>query len=319
MQSAKTSSSGITGKTWLGHLAAFTAYLIFGFNIVISKDLISGHYISPIGIFLLRSLGAGTIFWVLSLFLPKEKVALRDLPKIFLASALGFFLTQLTFLVGIDMITPMECSIVSALTPIFTMFIAAIAIREPITLKKVGGVLLSFSGVIYLIVTSMSSDYSGVGKSWVGLLLIIANALCFAMYLGIFKPLISRYSVVTFMKWVFLFAFLMASPLALPDLLKTDFSVIPPRCLWDLAFIIVFATFVAYFLVPLGQKIIRPTLVSMYSYMQPIVAIAISIWVGMDMLTPTKVIATVMVFTGVYIVNRSRSATPRHDTTEKSS
>lgn len=295
-------------KPLIGHLAAFAAYFIFGFNIVVSKDLISGHYISPIGVFFLRSAGAGAIFWALSLFMPKEKVAKRDLPKIFLASALGFFLTQVTFLIGIDMVTPMEYSIITALTPIFTMFVAAVAIREPITTKKAGGVLLSFAGIIYLIV-STSNGGAGFGSSLTGLLLMIGNAMSFALYLGIFKPLISRYSVITFMKWIFLFAIIMASPLALPSLAATDFAAIPAQCLWELAFVIVFATFVAYFLIPIGQKHIRPTLVSMYSYVQPIVAITISICTGMESLTLIKVIATVMVFSGVYVVNSSRAAT----------
>jgi drug/metabolite transporter (DMT)-like permease len=74
----------------------------------------------------------------------------------------------------------------------------------------------------------------------------------------------------------------------------------------ELAFLIVCATFVTYFLVPVGQKRLRPTLVSMYSYVQPIVAIVVSIYVGMDTLSWQKVLAAVTVFTGVIIVSRSR-------------
>ena len=130
-----------------GHLACFGAYAIFGFNIIVCKDLMGGHLVSPLAIFTLRSLGAGLLFWILSLFMPREKVDLRDLPKIFLASFLGFFLTQLTFLEAIPDITPMHCSIISALTPVYTMFIAALVLKEPLTLKKGGGVLLSLCGI----------------------------------------------------------------------------------------------------------------------------------------------------------------------------
>ncbi|MDE6309319.1 MAG: DMT family transporter, partial [Muribaculaceae bacterium] len=141
----------LNNSRWLGHAACFLAYSIFGFNIIVCKSLTSSTYLSPMGIFLLRSVGAGAIFWVLSLILPHETVARRDLPKIFVASLLGFFLTQLLFLAAIPLITPMESSIMSSLTPIYTMFVAAVAVREPITVKKAAGVLLSLSGVLYLI------------------------------------------------------------------------------------------------------------------------------------------------------------------------
>lgn len=77
--------------------------------------------------------------------------------------------------------------------------------------------------------------------------------------------------------------------------------------MWELGFLIVFATFISYFLIPIGQKIIRPTLVSMYSYIQPIIATIISIIIGMDILTWQKILAAAMVFAGVFIVSRSRT------------
>lgn len=295
-------------KTLTGHLAAFVAYLIFGLNIVICKDLTTSNLISPIALFCLRSIGAGALFWIISLFLPHEKVDRKDFPKIFMASLLGFFLTQMTFLLAISQITPMDCSIINSITPINTMIIAAIALKEPITLKKAGGVLLSFCGVIYLIVSGVYSNSAVAQTSVAGVVLIILNSLCFSLYLGIFKPVIAKYSVVTFMKWIFLFSTLMALPFAGKEVVTADYASLPTNFVWELAFLIICATFVAYFLIPLGQKNIRPTLVSMYSYVQPIVAIVISIYVGMDTLSFTKVLAAVTVFAGVLLVNYSKSA-----------
>ena len=295
-------------KTLTGHLAAFVAYLIFGLNIVICKDLTTSNLISPIALFCLRSIGAGALFWIISLFLPHEKVDRKDFSKIFMASLLGFFLTQMTFLLAISQITPMDCSIINSITPINTMIIAAIALKEPITLKKAGGVLLSFCGVIYLIVSGVYSSSAVAQTSVAGVVLIILNSLCFSLYLGIFKPVIAKYSVVTFMKWIFLFSTLMALPFAGKEVVTADYASLPINFVWELAFLIICATFVAYFLIPLGQKNIRPTLVSMYSYVQPIVAIVISIYVGMDTLSFTKVLAAVTVFAGVLLVNYSKSA-----------
>ncbi len=291
-----------------GHAACFIAYAIFGFNIVICKDLTSSNAISPLALFCLRSIGAGLIFWIISLFMPAEKVEKLDYPKIFMASILGFFLTQITFLMAISQITPMDCSIVSSLSPIYTMIIAAIVLREPITLKKAGGVLLSLAGILYLILTATRATGGAAETTTTGLVLMVLNTLCFSLYLGIFKPTITKYTVITFMKWIFLFSTALSLPFAGKEIIEIDFSALPPAFLFELSFLIVFATFVCYLLIPLGQKRIRPTLVSMYSYVQPIIAIAISIYIGMDTLSWQKVAAACTVFAGVVLVSFSRSA-----------
>ena len=292
----------------LGHSAALIAYAIFGFNIIVCKDLTSEGLIPPLGIFTLRSLVAGSLFWIVSLFQPKEKVDKKDFIKIFAAAMLGFFTCQITFLVGIPHITPMDCSILTAVQPIYTMVIAAIAIKEPISLKKAGGVALSFAGVIYLILSRVTAPGGVTESTPFGIVMLILNSLSFAMYLGIFKPLINKYSAVTFMKWIFFFSACTATPFALKGLINVDWAAIPAKQYSELAYLIICATFISYFLIPVAQKRIRPTLVSMYTYLQPIIAIAISIAIGMDVLTWQKILASILVFGGVVIVSFSRSA-----------
>ena len=292
----------------LGHLAGFIAYAIFGFNIIVCKDLTSDGLIPPLGIFTLRSLGAGALFWLISLFMPHEKVDRKDFPKIFIASMLGFFTCQITFLVGLPYITPMDCSIMTALAPIYTMIVAAIALKEPITFKKAGGVAVSLAGVIYLILSRSSIAGGPAQTTPFGIVMIVFNILSFSMYLGIFKPLIAKYSVVTFMKWIFLFSFCVAAPFSAKGLTEVDWAGIPSVQYAELAYLIICATFITYFLIPVAQKRIRPTIISMYSYVQPIIAISISIAIGMDILTWQKVLAAAMVFGGVIIVSYSKSA-----------
>lgn len=294
-------------KKLLGHAACFTAYAIFGVNIIVCKDLMGGGYVSPVAIFSLRSIGAGAIFWLISLFMPGERVARRDYLSIFMASLLGFFLTQMAFLMAIPDITPTDCSIMSSLSPIYTMLIAAVAIKEPITWKKAGGVALSFCGIIYLILMSTGALGGTTVTKPAGIALMVVNALAFSLYLGVFKPVISRYSVVTFMKWIFLFSTVMSVPLSAGELLSVNYNALPKAFVMDLGFLVLFATFITYFLIPVGQKLIRPTLVSMYSYVQPIIAIAISVCAGMERLTWEKAVAALMVFAGVFIVSRSRT------------
>lgn len=291
-----------------GHLAAAGAYIIFGFNIIFCKDIASTHTVSPIVLFTLRAIGASALFWACSLFRPKEKVPPRDLLLILLASMVGLFIPQLTFLGAITMTTSIDSAILGTLAPIFTMIFAAIFLKEPVTFKKASGVAMSFVGIILLILNS-ANTHNGVDSTRpAGVALMLLNALSFAAYLGIFRPLISRYSVVTFMKWMFLFSLIVSLPLSFKGLMQTDFSAIGTTTALEILFVIVFATFVAYFLIPLGQKKIRPTIVSLYSYLQPMIACAVSIAIGMDSLNLIKLLSIILVFSGVALVSRSRSA-----------
>lgn len=294
-------------RQFMGHFACFCAYFIFGLNIVACKDIADANVVTPIELFCLRSIGASALFWFISIFTPKEHVPPKDLLKIFAASILGLFIPQLTFLKAITLTTSIDISILGSASPIMTMFVAAIVLKEPITFKKAIGVLISFAGVMILIFNSASIGSGAVQTSPLGVALMIANGLSFALYLGIFRPIISRYNVVTFMKWTFLFSMLISVPFNLNDLVSIQYSQIQPKILLQIGFLILFATFVAYFLIPIGQKNLRPTIVSMYSYIQPIIAAVISIIIGMDILTWQKIVAALLVFGGVAVVNKSRA------------
>lgn len=298
---------GKSNQSLLGHLAAFLCYLIFGFNIVACREIALSGLVTPLCLFCFRALGAALLFWIFSFFIKPEQVDRKDLKKIFLASMLGLFLTQMTFLVAIKMTTPMDTAVVASLTPVFTMFMAAIFIKEPITAKKVVGVMISFAGVVFLIYNSVYASNGVTSSSLLGIFLIVLNALFFSSYLGIFRPVIVKYSAVTFMKWMFTFSAAVSLPLGMIDLVSLPYGEFSTRVTLLIAGVVFFSTFVAYLLVSYAQKQIRPTLVSLYSYVQPIVASGLSIYLGMDVLTWKKVLAAILVFTGVAIVNRSKA------------
>lgn len=290
----------------IGHLACAATYIIFGFNIVFCRDIATEGGLSPMILFTMRALVAGSMFWMAS-FIRPEKVERGDLLKIAGAGVLGIFLPQLTFLYGITMTTPVDLSVVGTITPILTMFFAAIFLKEPITWKKVTGVVVSFGGVVWLILQSVAMGGGANASQPLGIALCIANCTVFALYLGTCRSLTEKYSPITMMKWMFLVSFLLSLPFTLPQVSHTDFGTVSTKAWLEVGFLIVFATFVAYFLIPVGQKRIRPTLVSMYGYVQPIIATSVAIATGMDRLTVTKVMAALLVFAGVWIVNQSKA------------
>ena len=290
-----------------GHLSIAAAYTIFGLNIVFCKDIANSEVVAPDVLFTLRAIGASALFWLISLFLPKERIEKGDSLKIVAASFTGLFVPQMTFLMAITMSSSIDTAVLGTLGPIFTMFFAFLFLGEPITGRKAGGVALSFAGVIFLIFNSVHSGGAS-SSSPLGIALLLLNSISFSFYLGYFRPLISKYSVVTFMKWMFLASLLLSLPFSFKGLISTDFAAIPAGIRWEIGYLIVFATFFAYFLIPFGQKRIRPTLVSMYNYLQPIIAAIVSIAIGMDSLTWQKILATAFVVGGVVLVSRSRAA-----------
>lgn len=290
-----------------GHLSIAAAYTIFGLNLVFCKDIANSGTVPPHVLFTLRAAGAGALFWIISAFMPRERVEKGDYLKIAAASVIGLFIPQMTFLMAITVSSAIDTAIVGTLGPIFTMFFAFFFLGEPITGKKAGGVALSFAGILFLIFNSVHQG-GAASTTPAGIVLLLVNSISFSLYLGLFRPLISKYSVVTFMKWSFLFSLLISLPVSARGLMVVDFGAIPPAVGWEIGYLILFATFVAYFLIPYGQKFIRPTLVSMYSYLQPIIAAVISIMTGIDTLSWQKCLATLLIVGGVILVSRSRAA-----------
>ena len=277
-----------------GHLAIAATYIIFGLNLIFCKDIANSALLPPVVLFTLRALGATVLFWLISFFFPKEHIAKGDMARIALASSTGLFVPQMTFLMAITMATPLDTGIIGTLGPIFTMFFAYFFVKEPITGKKAGGVAISFTGVLLLVFNSVHQG-GAASTTPMGFALLLLNSISFSLYLGAFRPLISRYSVVTFMKWMFLVSLLISLPFSAKGLITIDFAAVPANVRWEIGYLVFFATFIAYFLIPFGQQRIRPTLVSMYAYLQPVIAAVISVWIGMDTLSWQKILSAVRI------------------------
>ena len=291
-------------STLVGNLTCLVAYGIFGFNIISCKSIALDGNITPMALFCLRSFGATALFWIWSMFTaPREQIEKKDAWKVAVASFLGLFMTQLSFLFAITQTTAVDASIMSTLSPIMTLVISALVIRERITWSGILGIVLSLIGVLILIFNCVSIRSGADSTSIWGILGMLVNTLCFASYVGIFKPLIQKYSVVTFMKWMFLFSSLMALPFAFGAFRESNLAAVPTDVVWQVLFVVVAATFIAYFLIPIGQKRLRPVVVCMYTYVQPIIAMVIALALGLDTLNALKVMASVLVFTGVGLVN----------------
>lgn len=295
----------MTKEKWNGHFAILFANIIFGLNTPIAKTLVP-EWITPYALTLLRMSSAALIFWLVSLFFKNEKVTSKDLLVLFLGALFGLVGAQLSFANALLYTSPVNISIIAAMTPVVVMLLAALVLKEPITLKKAAGVLIGASGALLIILFS----YGGAGQSsMIGNLFCIANVVTYAIYLVITRPISQRYSAVTLMKWMFLFSALISLPFGFNDLISA--RAFGPESgtnvILRLAYTVIMATGVAYLLVPIALKRIRPTTVSMYNNAQPIVASVIAILIGQDVFSWDKPLAALLVFAGVYLVTQSKS------------
>lgn len=292
-------------KNWKGHVSMLVACAIWGLMAPLGKDAMDSG-ITALTLATFRMTGGAICFWIASFFTPNEHVKPHDLMMFFFAGLLSIVLNQGSFTLGLSLTSPINASIVTTTMPIVTMILAALFLKEPITGKKIIGVFLGALGALMLILSSANTKTSN-DSSITGDLLCLLAQCSFATYLTLFKHLISKYSIITCMKWMFTYAAMCFIPFTYNEISTVDFSVIAPVTWAETAFVVIGATFFAYILMMNGQKTLRPTIVSMYNYVQPIVASIVTVAAGMGTFGLTKGIAVILVFAGVYIVTQSKS------------
>lgn len=286
-----------------GHGAMIGAEFMWGVSAPLGKMILAGG-MTPLLLTDCRMIGAAVLFWIISLFSKNEKVSPKDLLNMFFASLFGIVINQCCFLWGLSLTSPVNASIITTSLPILVMVLAAIVLHEPVTKLKVGGVFLGAIGALILIIGSSSGETGGASA---GDLLVICAQLSFSCYLVFFKKLIGKYSPVTLMKWMFTYASICVIPFTYGEWINMDWVVAPSIVIWGAIAFVVGPTFLSYLLLPLGQKNLRPTVTAMYNYVQPIVASLVAVWAGIGKFTIANGIAIVLVFTGVFLVTRSKS------------
>ncbi len=289
----------------IAHLSMFAACAFWGLMAPVGKDAMT-HGLDGLTMVSLRVLGGCLLFWLTSLFVKKEHVPLRDKLLFIGAAVFGLVTNQCCYTIGLSLTSPINASIVTTSMPIFAMLLAALILKEPITGKKAIGVLMGCSGALMLILTSAAHATDKVGDIR-GDLLCLGAQFSFALYLSLFNPLIRRYSVFTVNKWMFLWASVLVIPFTAGHVQQVVSQPIPMQSWLEAGYVVFFGTYISYILTMIGQKTLRPTVVSVYNYVQPVVAVIVSVLTGIGVLKPTHALAVVFVFGGVWLVTKSRS------------
>jgi drug/metabolite transporter (DMT)-like permease len=277
--------------------------LIYGVTFTISKDVMPEH-IDAYGFIVLRVSGAMLLFWLSWFFMPKEKIALKDFPRIIAAAFFGVAFNMLTFFKGLSLTSPISASVIMVSTPMIVLVLSAIIMKERMQKRMVMGIILGLIGTAFLILYGRSIGTATNAR--LGNILVFVNAASYGFYLIIVKKLMDKYNAFTFVKWIYLFGFLMVLPFGWSQFEAVNWAIVPMDIYWKIAFVVVVSTFITYLLNLLTMKELKPTTVAVFIYLQPVFATVFAIGLGKDDLSLIKIISAILIFVGVYMVTQKK-------------
>ncbi|WP_439132366.1 DMT family transporter [Polaribacter sp.] len=293
----------------LALIAVFIGTFIYGINYTIAKAVMP-IYVKPFGFILIRVLGATIIFWILGFFIKTGKIEKQDYKKIAVASLFGVALNMLAFFKGLSYTSPISASVMMVTSPIMVLIFSSIIIKKPIAKKQILGVFIGLIGALGLI-TLGSTTSTNSSNNTLGNFLVFVNAASYGLYLVLAKNLIQKYHPILFVKWFYLFGLIFVIPFSSAEFLEIDWTTIPTHIYWNIGFVVVFTTCITYLFNLYGLSKLKPTTVSVFIYLQPVIASGFALMVGSDSLNPIKIIATLIIFLGVYLVTDQQKKTSK--------
>jgi drug/metabolite transporter (DMT)-like permease len=284
-------------------LAATLVSIIYGVTFTIAKDVMP-KFVAPFGFITMRVGGSVILFWLISFFGPKEKIAKEDFPRIIAAAVFGVALNMLTFFKGLSYTSPIMGAVLMVTTPMIVLVLSAFIMKERMKKRKVFGLLLGLAGTITLILYGKS--VVNAPNATLGNLLVFINAVSYGFYLILVKKLMDKYNAFTFVKWIYTFGFIMVLPFGWNEFHAIEWTTIPLDILWKIGFVVVFSTFLTYLLNLVSMRELKPTTVAVFIYLQPLFATVFAVGLGKDELSLIKLLSAVLIFTGVYLVTQKR-------------
>ncbi|ETN94550.1 DMT family transporter [Zhouia amylolytica] len=289
-------------KRILALIAAFIASAIYGINHTLAKGVMP-TYVQPYGFILIRVLGAAILFWGISFWGPKEKIAKSDWPRIIGCAILGMVINMQVFFKGLSLSTPIHSSLIITVTPILVFVLSALLIGEKLSWLRAFGILLGFAGTAGLILYDNTTAENAPNIP-LGNLLFVINATSYGLYLILVKPLTNKYHAFTLMKWLFLIAVFINFPISYSEFSQVQWQELPVDIVLKIIYVVLGTTFATYLLNIFAIKTLKASTIGAFIYLQPLIGILFAVVVGADQLNLMKVAAAAMIFTGVYLVTK---------------
>jgi len=288
-------------NNWIPHIFLLGAALIYGANYSIAKIVLDGNYISPMGLVLFRALTASVIFISFHSIFIREKIDKKDYKKLLLVALFGVVVNQSFFIIGLKHTIPINAALLLTIVPILVFIFSAILLKEKVNRRKIIGISLGFLGVLIIILNKGGITLSY--ETLKGDFLVFLNSVSYALYLVKVKPLLKKYHPITVTKWIFIFGLVFLIPFGYNGVSTVNWVSFDNDVWMAFIYVLLFTTVLAYLFNIIALKKVNPTVVGVYVYLQPVLATFFALIMGKDSLTLVKIIAGILIFSGVYLVS----------------
>ncbi len=285
-----------------GHVALWGVQLCFGlFPVFGSIAMRPGQGFDPFAVAVWRFLAGALCLGLLALALHgrRARIARADVPLFLFCALLGISANQAFFLGGLQRSTPLNAGLLICLIPVFTFVVAVIARQERFDWVRATGVGIALVGSLPLF---LGRGAELLGEHAFGNLLMAANGLCYAVYLVLARPLTRRYPPLVVVAWMYVLslvslpAFAWGRPLG---------PAVSSAATWgSLAYVLVFATVVAYLLNTFALSRVRASTTAFYIYAQPVITAIASALLLDEAFQPGMGRAALALFVGIALVTR---------------
>ena len=272
-------------------------------------NIVLPHYVHPMAM-VSASLVATALFSLVPLLWQKaEKVERADIRKLIGAALLIGVLRKVFIMYGLSMTSPIDGSIIDTIVPLLVLALSVLLGMDRFTRLKITGLVLGMAGAVAVVLAGASSSHAHSHR-W-GNMMSFLCACVTSVYMVWFKRLIAKYRITTVLRWLYCAAAVMALPFGIGPIVHTDFTAIARHALFPTLFVLTVPTYVPNLMLNYALKTVQPTVSSIYTYLQPVLAIAISVGMGLDKLHADTVIFALVIFVGVGLVLRSYTVKPR--------
>lgn len=288
------------------HLGLLATNIFFAINLSAVKYLTGNNYMQPYGMNVIRVGVSVILFWLLFLLNPvKKTIAKEDMPRFVWCALTGIAINQMLFLKGLSLTYSIHAVLLMLTTPILITIIAAWLLKERVTVYKIVGLALGISGAVLLIASGKNTGMGG--NVLLGDLLVLINAISYTVYFILVKPLMLKYNPVQVIRVIFTIGFLMVLPFGWNQFTAIHWASFGTPAYTCLGLIVIGGTFLAYLFNVYGIKILGASMAGAYIYSQPFFAAIIAMVFLGEKLELYKIIAAILIFTGVYLCNKKTS------------
>lgn len=275
---------------------------LIGCNLVWACDypfynLLLGRYISPMAMVCGSLIVAAVLSWIPVLWQKRERIERGDWPTLIIIALLMGVTRKLLMMFGLSRTSPIDGSIIATISPLLVLLLSAAVGIDRFSTKKIIGLILGGIGAIAVVLTSTPPHHANSELS--GNIMMICSGLVTALYMVFFKNLVSKYRITTLLRAMYTISTLAILPFGFKDLINIDFSDMNTPLYLAAAFVLIIPTYLPNLLLNYSLKYLSPTISSTYAYIQPILAVVLSVAMGLDKLHADTIIFAAVLFAGV--------------------